>query len=227
MSLLAIGTFFSIKDYYLLKIVLGIIVTVFALWFAYDAFVAQKEMLYSGGLLYCIVDDDGRKYLTDDFFDKIATKKRKQQVNLSEDLTMTLVEQDLEVDQSQDQLLYPMIVAGYYDYFLIDAKFIDYYSGLDCYKDISSYADIYGISEEDRYIYVPEPEGTNDENVDSVGETGTEENAGEMVAIKLPEEVCERIGVQSLSGEGVYLALVLNDKPVETDEEFFKHVFGK
>ncbi|MBO4784076.1 MAG: YesL family protein, partial [Lachnospiraceae bacterium] len=91
-----------IRDYYLLKIVLGVLVGFFALWFVYDAFIAQKETLYSGGLLLCAVTDEGREYLTDNFFDKIATKKRKQQVNLSEDLTMTLVEgQEVKPDPSQ------------------------------------------------------------------------------------------------------------------------------
>ena len=204
-----------IKDYYMLKIILGIAVAVFALWFLYDAFISKKEMIYSGGLLYCIVSDDGREYLVDDFFDEVATKKRKQQVNLSEDLTMTLIEgQELKTDPSQDQLLFPMIVAGYYDYFLIDAKFIDHYIELDCFKDITSFADMYGIPKEDRYVYISEDE--------EAAEDLTEK---EISAKKLPEDVCEKIGVSSLSGEGVYLALIMNNKPVETDEAFMQHIF--
>lgn len=207
-----------IKDYYLLKIILGAAVAFFALWFIYDAFLTKKEMIYSGGLLFCTVSEEGREYLVDDFFDEMATNKRKQQVNLSEDLTMTLVEgQELKTDPSQDQLLFPMIVAGYYDYFLIDAKFIDHYIELDCFKDLTSFADMYGIPEEDRYVYVPEEEG-------DLSEADLTEK--EISAIKLPEEVCEKIGVSSLSGEGVYLALIVNKKPDETDDAFMQHVFG-
>lgn len=207
-----------IKDYYLLKIVLGVLVAIFAFWFIYDAFIAQKEMLYSGGLLLCVVEDEGREYLTNDLLDKMASRKRKQQVNLSEDLTMSLVEgQEPKPDPSQDQLLYPMIVAGYYDYFFIDAGFIDHYMDLDCYKEIGEYADMYNIPEEGRYVYVSESEKQSLKE----GETAQ----GEIEAILLPEEICDKIGVHSLSGEGVYLALVMNDKSEDRDHEFMAHIF--
>ena len=207
-----------IKDYYLLKIILGALVAIFAFWFIYDAFIAKKEMLYSGGLLLCVVEDEGREYLTDGLLDKMATKKRKQQVNLSEDLTMSLVEgQEPKPDPSQDQLLYPMIVAGYYDYFFIDAGYIDHYIALDCYKDIGEYADMYNIPEEGRYVYVSESEKQNLKE----GETAT----GDIEAILLPEEICDKIGVHSLTGEGVYLALVASGKSEESDHEFMAHIF--
>ena len=108
-------------------------------------------------------------------------------------------------------------MAGYYDYFFIDAKYIDHYIDLDCFKDIGSYADKYNIPEEDRYWYVSEsvkestPEG--------------EEAKGDIEAIKLSDEVCEKIGVQSLTGEGVYVVLIINDKTQETDDAFMAHIF--
>ena len=207
-----------IKDYYLLKIVLGALVGFFALWFLYDAFIAKKETLYSGGLLLCAVTDEGREYLTDNYFEKIATKKRKQQVNLSEDLTMTLVEgQEVKPDPSQDQNLFAYIVAGYYDYFFIDAKYIDYYIELDCFKDISSYADKYNIPEEDRYYFVSASA--------KEGLAEGEEPVADLEAIKLPEEVCEKIGVYSLTGEGVYVVLIVNDMPKESDDTFMDYIF--
>lgn len=207
-----------IKDYYLLKIILGVLVGFFALWFIYDAFIAQKETLYSGGLLLCTVNDEGRKYLTDDFFDRIATRKRKQQVNLSEDLTMSLVEgQEIKPDFSQDQNLFAYIVAGYYDYFFIDAKYIDHYIELDCYKDISDYADKYNIPEEDRYMFVSASA--------KEGLAEGEEPVADLEAIKLPDEVCEKIGVQSLTGEGVYVVLIVNDKSKERDDAFMDYIF--
>lgn len=207
-----------IKDYYLLKIILGALVGFFALWFLYDAFLAKKEMLYSGGLLLCAVTDEGREYLTNDYFDKIATKKRKQQVNLSEDLTMSLVEgQEVKPDPTQDQNLFAYIVAGYYDYFFIDAKYIDHYIELDCFKDIGSYADKYNIPEEDRYYYVSESA--------KEGLAEGEEGVADIEAIKLSDEICEKIGVYSLTGEGVYVALIVNDKPQESDDTFMDYIF--
>ncbi|MBP5529965.1 MAG: YesL family protein [Lachnospiraceae bacterium] len=207
-----------IRDYYLLKIVLGVLVGFFALWFVYDAFIAKKEVLYSGGLLLCAVTDEGREYLTNDYFDKIATRKRKQQVNLSEDLTMSLSEgAEIKPDPTQDQNLFAYIVGGYYDYFFIDAKYIDHYMDLDCFKDISAYADKYNIPEEDRYWYVSE--SAKQEAAEG------EEPVADLEAIKLSDEVCEKIGVYSLTGEGVYVALIVNNKPEERDDSFMEYIF--
>ena len=131
---------------------------------------------------------------------------------------MTLVEgQEVKPDPSQDQNLFAYIVAGYYDYFFIDAEYIDHYIELDCFKDISSYADKYNIPEEDRYYFVSESA--------KEGLAEGEEPVADLEAIKLPEEVCEKIGVYSLTGEGVYVVLIVNDKPQERDDTFMEYIF--
>ena len=47
----------------------------------------------------------------------------------------------------------------------------------------------------------------------------------DLEAIKLPDEVCEKIGIYSLTGEGVYVVLIVNDKPQETDDTFMDYIF--
>ncbi|MBO4783242.1 MAG: hypothetical protein J5521_00650, partial [Lachnospiraceae bacterium] len=83
--------------------------------------------------------------------------------------------------------------------------------------DISSYADKYNIPEEDRYYFVSESAK------ESLAEG--EEPVADLEAIKLPDEVCEKIGVYSLTGEGVYVVLIVNDKPQETDDTFMDYIF--
>ena len=195
-----------IKDYYLLKAIIGICVAIFVCWFFYDAFLSNKEILYSGGLLYCTVTEEGTEYMTTGFFDKVATNKRKQEVKIDDSLTMNFVDnpnRELKPDPVQDQNLFPYMVAGYYDYFMIDAKFIDHYMELEDFKDISEFADKYEISEEDRFV----------------------SETGEVYAIKLPEEICEKTGIYSVTGEGVYLALIINKKDVSMDEAFMEYLF--
>ena len=41
----------------------------------------------------------------------------------------------------------------------------------------------------------------------------------------MSDEVCDKIGVQSLTGEGVYVVLIINDKTQETDDAFMAHIF--
>ena len=76
---------------------------------------------------------------------------------------------------------------------------------------------MYNIPEEGRYVYVSESEKQNLKE----GETAT----GDIEAILLPEEICDKIGVHSLTGEGVYLALVASGKSEERDQEFMAHIF--
>ena len=88
---------------------------------------------------------------------------------------------------------------------------------LNGYKDISDYADKYNIPEEDRYMFVSASA--------KEGLAEGEEPVADLEAIKLPDEVCEKIGVQSLTGEGVYVVLIVNDKSKERDDAFMDYIF--
>ena len=217
------------KDYYLGKVIIIVIVSIFALWFLYDAFLGKKEMIYSGGLLYCNVSEEGMEYLTDGLLDKMSGDiiektilKRKKECNLSDDLSLDFNEEthEVEADLSQEELLWPMIMAGYYDYFLIDAKLLEHYEHLDCYKDITEYANKYSISEEDCYFAYPDPEDETSAEGKILNENGQYINA-----VRLSDEVCEKIGVSSYSGEGVYLVLILNSKDKAVDDTFMEYIF--
>ena len=220
------------KDYYLGKTIIVVVVAIFALWFLYDAFIGKKDIVYSGGLLYCEVTDEGRALLTHDLLNEMVpiTVKQKKEVNLSDDLSLDFVEGEHEVvaDASQDQMLASMIMIGSYDYFFIDAKLIDHYEQLDCYKDLTEYVELYNISEEDVYYSIPEDtdeeESDNGEKESEDAETAPGEDGTYINAIKLSDEICEKIGVSSRSGEGVYLTLVLNDKE-DRDKVFMSYLF--
>ena len=215
------------KEYYLLKTVLIICALIFAAWFLYDAFLGKKETVYSGGLLYCNVTDEGMTHLTDDLLSVLADNTRKKQVNLSNDMSFDYDEEEHEItpDPSQDQMLWPMIMAGYYDYFIIDAAVIEHYEQLNCYKDISKYALQYGIPDEDCAYALPESEETTKINEsDEVKEADNEETY--INAIKLSDTVMEKAGIVSRSGEGAYLVLVRNNKDGSLDDAFMDYIFS-
>lgn len=203
------------KDYYLGKAILLVLAVIFIMWFIYDAFISNKEIVYSGGLLYCTVSEEGKTALTDGFLKEIPTSMRiKQKVNLTDDLTMDFTEtspEELTPDESQDQYLFPQMSAGYYDYFLIDGKFIDHYMLLDYFKDSTEIADGLGIPEEDRY-YIE----------DSVANDGSMN----MVAFALPETITDKAGVYSRTGEKVYIAFIINDKDASLDEQFIEYLYS-
>ena len=220
------------KDYYLVKTVLIILAVVFALWFFYDAFLGKKETVYSGGLLYCNVTDDGMKHLTDDMLAALADNTRKKQVNLSNDMSFDYDEEEHEItpDPSQDQMLFPMIMAGYYDYFIVDAALIDHYEQFNCYKDLSKYAVKLGISEENIYYALVESTEVNVDNEKISGEDKQGKDAKEKTyinAIKLSDEVMGQNGIVSRSGEGAYLLLVNNNNEETLDDAFIDYFFGE
>ncbi len=220
-------TFF--KDYYLGKTILIAIVAIFVLWFLYDAFLGKKETVYSGGLLYCDVTAEGKVILTEDLLKVMVpvTMKQKKQVMLSDDLSLDFVENEHEItaDASQDQMLAPMIMAGYYDYFLIDAKLIDHYELLDCYKDLSGYVTKFDIPTSDVYYSYSEKEL---EEIQQIGLNPDELSDDKYInAIRLPEERCEELGIYSRSGEGVYAVLLVSGKNSERDDLFMSVLLGK
>ena len=217
------------KDYYLLKTVVIILAVIFAIWFIYDAFLGKKETVYSGGLLYCNVTDEGMTHLTDDLLPVLSDNTRKKQVNLSNDMSFDYNDEEHEItpDPSQDQMLWPMIMAGYYDYFIVDAAVIDHYEQLDCYKDISKYALSYSIAEEDcKYALPPSEETTKITETEEKEESETSEETY-INAIKLSDKVMEKAGIVSRSGEGAYLLLVRNNKDEALDDAFMDYIFSE
>ena len=204
-----------IKDYYLLKGILIALAAVFILWFIYDGFIGKKTTIYSGGLLYCVIEDTNKEAFNNGLFELLADNKRKEQVNLSNDLTMDFTESnpdEVEYDASQDQYLFPSIAGGFYDYFLIDAKFIDHYMLLDCFKDVTYMADNYNIPEENRFY--SEQEDENGNKVQYVS------------GFIIPSEVTDKAGIFSCTGQDIYIAFVDNKKTQETDDKFMEYLYS-
>lgn len=204
-----------IKDYYLLNIFLVICAAVFIVWFIYDGFIGKQKTVYSGGLLYCITTTENKDAFCDGFLQIAGDNQRREQVNLSDDLTMDFTENapdKIEYDATQDQYLFPMISAGYYDYFMIDSKFIDHYMLLDCFKDVTYMADEYNIAEEKRFY-----SETEDENG----------NKSEYVsAFIIPSEIADKAGFYSRTDNEIYIAFVENGKEKEIDDKFIEYLYN-
>ncbi len=204
-----------IKDYYLLNIIIILCAVGFVIWFIYDGFIGNQKTVYSGGLLYCFAEDKLQKDAFCDGFLQIAGDNiRREQVILSDDLTMDFTEaapDEIEYDPTQDQYLFPYISAGYYDYFMIDSKFIDHYMLLDCFKDITYMADEYNIPEEDRFYLTEEDENGNEREYVS--------------SFIIPSEVINKAGIYSRTEGDVYIAFVENGQENEIDDKFMKYLY--
>lgn len=204
-----------IKDYYLLNIVLVICAAIFIVWFIYDGFIGQQKTVYSGGLLYVITKTENKNAFCDGFLEIAGDNIRREQVNLSDDLTMDFTEaapEDVVYDASQDQYLFPMISAGYYDYFMIDSKFIDHYMLLDCFKDITYMADEYDIAEENRFYSETEDENGNKSQYVS--------------AFIIPPEIADKAGFYSRTDNEIYIAFIENGKEKEIDDKFIEYLYN-
>lgn len=205
-----------IKDYYLLNIILVIAAAVFIVWFIYDGFIGQQKTVYSGGLLYCTTWEENKNAFCDGFLKIAGENKRREQVILSDDLTMDFTEsapEDIERDPSQDQYLGSYIMAGYYDYFMIDSKFADFYIPyIDKFKDVTYMADEYNIPEEDRFYSEMKDEDGN--TVEYVS------------AFIIPKDVINKAGFYSRTEHDVYIAFIENGKAKETDDMFIDYLYN-
>ena len=108
---------------------------------------------------------------------------------------------------------------------MIDAKLIDHYELLDCYKDLSGYVTKFDIPTSDVYYSYSEKEL---EEIQQIGLNPDELSDDKYInAIRLPEERCEELGIYSRSGEGVYAVLLVSGKNSERDDLFMSVLLGK
>ena len=193
------------KDYYLVQTILIIVIIGCIGWFFYDSVIAKKDILYCGGLVNCMVSEEGKEKLTGDFLNLIKTGK-KQEVALDENVVIRMSEEENGLDSAQTMTIYSLMATGYYNYFLIEDTSCEVYLQTgDNFKDMLYYADKYDIPEEDRYV-------------------SEKDETQAVVAIKLPKEVVEKLGISNVDGESIYFAFIESSKENEYDELFLDYI---
>lgn len=191
------------KTYYLIPTIIVVFLLACLVSFLFDAVFARKQILYSGGICSCTVSEEGKRILTEDFWDELNGTKR-QEVVLSDDLILSYTEADAYNNQSTDAALFTFLATGEFHYLLMDTQIVRHIVEMNAFVDISEQAKKYDISTEDCI-----------RNED-----------GEPVAMKLPKELCEKLGVSGNTGD-VYLAFVYIKGSSAINDKFTEYLFER
>lgn len=119
-------------DYYLPGIVVFLLLIGGVAWYVRDV-IESNKIAYSGGLINCVITEEGRKFATEDFIEWTGWKNKKA----------SLVDSDLSFDstevydnQSMEVAFVAQISAGYYDYLIVNESAIEHYSELDFFVNL-------------------------------------------------------------------------------------------
>lgn len=190
------------KSYYLVPTVIILFLLMCFVSFLMEGFILRKEPIYSGGICSVSVSDEGREYLTTGFFEKLNGGK-KEEVLLSEDLTLNFAEGDEYNYQASNAALYTFLVARDYNYLLMDGNVVEHIVDMDAFIDISDMVADY-MDADTKCIY---------------------DKAGKLVAISLSDEVLKRAGISSMSGE-VYFSIAYTGDDNSKDILFIDYLLG-
>lgn len=192
-----------LKDYYLVKtlIVLGLLIMLFSM--LNEMVFSRKNSLYVGGLLGCSISEEGKTKLTDDFRDYLNGNPKKDVVYLYDDLVMSFSETEGEsyMNVEVDAAIFTMMAAGEFNYLICSDSFVEKYKDAGVFVDSSAYADMYGIAEEDRYVY-----------------------QNEVIGMKLSDEICGKYGLSS--EENMYFCVMASRNENDNEKAFLNYFFN-
>lgn len=191
------------KTYYLKWTCVALFLVLCLIWFLLDAF-SSANIAYAGGECMVTVTDEGKKALTQDFASFIGLKNE-DSVYLSEDLILSYAEGDEYNNQSTDVALYTYMVAGDYQYMLMDESVAEHIATMDAFINIESLA---------KKCELPLSDAIYRSN--ELGEAVP-------VAVKLPATICDKYGIKGVTGD-VYLAFVYMKKDTGLNESFLQYL---
>lgn len=191
------------KSYYLGPVIAVVGALVIIGLIIYDTQIANIRVYYSGVLIAVDANEETIKYMSEEF-DEVATHSRKEQAFLYDELYIPQSEDRTRVDGLDyvDLALAESVASGEFNYFLIDEDMIDHYDSMNFFNDISDLAQIYEIPENDRYIG----------------------HDGEVVAVKLNDDICDRLGLKAWDVAVYYAQIHSSDDP-SNDKLFWDRLF--
>ena len=191
------------KTYYLKWTCVALFLVLCLIWFLLDAF-SSANIAYAGGECMVTVTDEGKKALTQDFASFMGLKNE-DSVYLSEDLILSYAEGDEYNNQSTDVALYTYMVAGDYQYMLMDESVAEHIASMDAFISIENLAKKYELPLSDS-IYRPDDNGKE-----------------VAVAVKLPATICNKYGIKGNTGD-VYIAFVYMKNDTDLNEILLQYL---
>ena len=217
-------------QYYLPPTILVILVAGGLFWYGHDVY-KDKMRVLGGGVINGFPTEEGREYATTGFLDYAGYKKPRTAALLnSEDLNF---KSDLEYEERYLEIAFrASILTGTYDYLIMREDAVYNYATPDYFQDLNNLVNMDNFSEDDFYYYVPTEAEKAKRNQgisidDLLGRSDPDEDKPVPVALKLTDEIEEKLG---LDQEYTYYIAFANSMSPSSDKiiiQFITYLFGK
>ena len=217
-------------QYYLPPTILVILVAGGLFWYGHDVY-KDKMRVLGGGVINGFPTEEGREYATTGFLDYAGYKKPRTAALLnSEDLNF---KNDLEYEERYLEIAFrASILTGTYDYLIMREDAVYNYATPDYFQDLNNLVNMDNFSEDDFYYYVPTEAEKEKRNQgisldDLLGRSDPDEDKPVPVALKLTDEIEEKLG---LDQEYTYYIAFANSMSPSSDKiiiQFITYLFGK
>ena len=217
-------------QYYLPPTILVILVAGGLFWYGHDVY-KDKMRVLGGGVINGFPTEEGREYATTGFLEYAGYKKPRTAALLnSEDLNF---KSDLEYEERYLEIAFrASILTGTYDYLIMREDAVYNYATPDYFQDLNNLVNMDNFSEDDFYYYVPTEAEKAKRNQgisldDLLGRSDPDEDKPVPVALKLTDEIEEKLG---LDQEYTYYIAFANSMSPSSDKiiiQFITYLFGK
>ena len=217
-------------QYYFPPTILVILVAGGLFWYGHDVY-KDKMRVLGGGVINGFPTEDGREYATTGFLEYAGYKKPRTAALLnSEDLNF---KSDLEYEERYLEIAFrASILTGTYDYLIMREDAVYNYATPDYFQDLNNLVNMDNFSEDDFYYYVPTEAEKAKRNQgisldDLLGRSDPDEDKPVPVALKLTDEIEEKLG---LDQEYTYYIAFANSMSPSSDKiiiQFITYLFGK
>ena len=217
-------------QYYLPPTILVILVAGGLFWYGHDVY-KDKMRVLGGGVINGFPTEEGREYATTGFLEYAGYKKPRTAALLnSEDLNF---KSDLEYEERYLEIAFrASILTGTYDYLIMREDAVYNYATPDYFQDLNNLVNMDNFSEDDFYYYVPTEAEKEKRNQgisldDLLGRSDPDEDKPVPVALKLTDEIEEKLG---LDQEYTYYIAFANSMSPSSDKiiiQFITYLFGK
>ena len=217
-------------QYYFPPTILVILVAGGLFWYGHDVY-KDKMRVLGGGVINGFPTEEGREYATTGFLEYAGYKKPRTAALLnSEDLNF---KSDLEYEERYLEIAFrASILTGTYDYLIMREDAVYNYATPDYFQDLNNLVNMDNFSEDDFYYYVPTEAEKEKRNQgisldDLLGRSDPDEDKPVPVALKLTDEIEEKLG---LDQEYTYYIAFANSMSPSSDKiiiQFITYLFGK
>ncbi|MBO7426482.1 MAG: hypothetical protein J6U23_12480 [Clostridiales bacterium] len=187
------------RDYYLIKVLIGLAILLVAGWLIHDIF-QNKKIVYSGAGVGVDISDNGAEYLKNGFIDYLGDGYSNKKIGYGGNVLFVPTSGEYN-ESSVEMAFFSQLEADMFQFLLITEEKYTYFMPYEIFIDLSGLTNFQNYSQKDiLYNFTGQPE-----------------------AIRLSDEMKEKLGVRQ---QDVYLCFVNKNDHRELNEKMLDFLFS-